>query len=138
MKKLARFLCFVLTAVLLCATLASCSGGSFATADEAVAALKDAGYTLTVENAEHELKAYAQLGVAGVTCVITAREVEGDEIVYLCYFADDAAATAALQAVKTLAADAKAELAEGLEWVEPAVSGAMIYFGSAGAVSDVE
>ncbi len=135
MKKLARFLCFVLTAVLLCATLASCSGDPAATADEAIAALKDAGYTLTVEDAEHELKAYAELGVAAAKCVITARQTQGNEVAYLYYFADDAAATAALDAVKTLAADAKAALAEGVEWVEPAVYGSVICFGSADGVA---
>ncbi len=134
MKKLARFLCFVLTAVLLCATLASCSGDPAATATDAIAALKDAGFAVTVEDAEHELKAYAELGVAA-TCVVSAREVEGDEVAYLYYFADAAAATAALESVKTLAADAKAALAEGMEWVEPTVLGAMIYFGSAAGVA---
>lgn len=133
MKKLARFLCFVLIAVLLCATLASCSGEPAAAAADAIAALKDAGYAVTVEDAEHELKAYAELGVAA-TCVVSAREVKGDEVAYIYYFADAAAATAALESVKTLAADAKAALAEGLEWVEPTVLGAMIYFGSASGV----
>jgi len=134
MKKFARFLCVVLTAVLLCATLASCGGDPAATADDAVAALKKAGFVVTVENAEHELKAYAELGIAA-TCVIGAKEVGGEEVAYLYYFADGAAASAALEAVKTLAADAKAALAEGLEWVEPTVLGAMIYFGSVDGVA---
>lgn len=134
MKRFARFLCLVLTAVLLCATLASCAGGPYDTAADAAAALKKAGYVVTVEDAEHELKAYAELGVTA-TAVISAKESDGDEVAYAYYFADAAAANAALASVKTLAADAKTALAEGLEWVEPAVVGAMICFGSADGVS---
>lgn len=48
MKKFARILCLTLVAVMLCAALASCGAPAKDPAD-AVAALKEAGYTVTVD-----------------------------------------------------------------------------------------
>ena len=137
MKKFTRILCLALVAVMLCATLASC-GGPASNPDDAVAALKENGYTAAKDN----LIVPAALTLAGVKdidTVISGTKVEEDvfETITVIYFIDSDAAEAAFEKVEKYASEKKDDKAEESHWVVEQ-SGAMIYFGTKQAVKDAK
>ena len=137
MKKFTRILCLALVAVMLCATLASC-GGPASNPDDAVAALKENGYTAAKDN----LIVPAALTLAGVKdidTVISGTKVEEDvfETITVIYFIDSDAAEAAFEKVEKYASEKKDDKAEESNWVVEQ-SGAMIYFGTKQAVKDAK
>ena len=93
MKKFARFLCFALVAVMLCATLASC-GGPAKDPKEAAAALKENGYTVAVET----------------DALVTAGK-DGEHIT-INYCSDEEAATKIYDELKKSQEEAQAKLDE--------------------------
>ena len=137
MKKFTRILCLALVAVMLCATLASC-GGPASNPDDAVAALKENGYTA----AKDTLIVPAALKLAGVKdidTVISGTKIEEDvfETITVIYFTDSDAAEAAFEKVENYASEKKDDKAEESNWVVEQ-SGAMIYFGTKQAVKDAK
>ena len=137
MKKFTRILCLALVAVMLCATLASC-GGPASNPDDAVAALKENGYTA----AKDTLIVPAALKLAGVKdidTVISGTKIEEDvfETITVIYFTDSDAAEAAFEKVESYASEKKDDKAEESNWVVEQ-SGAMIYFGTKQAVKDAK
>lgn len=136
MKTFAKILCLSLVAVMLCATLASCAPA--AKAEDAVAALKDNGYTaLKDDNAIPALLKLA--GVNGVETVVTASKVDSDnkyQTIKIVYFGSASDAKDAEENV-TKYVDEKEkddkEKADESDWVFKR-SGKMIYFGTKDAV----
>ena len=105
MKKFVRVLSFALVAVMLCATLVACSPAK--TAEEAAAALKENGYTLTVNT----------------DTVVSA--TKGDDYITITYCSDEAAATKiydeaakGLEEAQKALEDAKKELDEAQDKVD--------------------
>ena len=137
MKKFVRILCLTLVAVMLCAVLASC-GGPAKNPDDAVAALKDNGYTAGKDTVVIPT-ALKLAGVSDIDCVISGSKTADDkfETVTVVYFTDKDAAATAFEKVQKYAGDNKDDKAEESDWVVKQ-SGAMIYFGTTQAVKDAK
>ena len=137
MKTFAKILCLSLVAVMLCATLASCAPA--AKAEDAVAALKDNGYT--AEKSEYAgAIGLAALGIKGVDSVVMGTKTEKvddkDKLqaIMIIYFTDADAAKTAEEKVQKYSDDEKKENKdEDSDWVFKR-SGKMIYFGTKAAV----
>ncbi len=131
MKKTLRLIALALVLVMSVAMLASC-GAPNKDPDDAVAALKDNGYTAGKDNVAIPT-ALRILGVDGVKTVITGSAVIDDkfETVTVIYFESKDDANDAWEKVQEYANDKKDDKAE--DWVCKK-SGAMIYYGTPAAV----
>lgn len=131
MKKFTRILCLALVAVTLCLSLIACGSDPVTNVDEAKAALREDGYVVTTDTASH-IAAYAKLNVNGVTAALHAVDEDGEQA-HVFFFADEAAATAAMNGIKKLSDEAKSAAGD-YDWAEPAQSGTMVYYGTADGV----
>lgn len=137
MKTFAKILCLSLVAVMLCATLASCAPA--AKAEDALAALKENGYT-AVKSDLLGAAGFAALDIKGVDSVVTGTKTEKvddkDKLqaIMIIYFTDADAAKTAEEKVQKYSDDEKKENKdEDSDWVFKR-SGKMIYFGTKAAV----
>lgn len=137
MKKFVSVLSLVLVAAMLCVSLVSC-GGPAKNPDDAVAALKDNGYTAAKDTIIVPA-ALKVAGVDGVDAVISGTKTADDklETVTVVYFTDKDAAATAFEKVEKYADENKDDKAEESDWVVKQ-SGAMIYYGTAQAIKDAK
>lgn len=132
MKKALRLIALSLVLIMSVAMLASCGATPNSDPDDAIAALKDNGYTAAKDNAIVPT-ALKILGVDGVKTVISgsARIDEKFETVTVIYFDSKDDANDAWEKVKEYAEKEKDD--EASDWVCEK-SGAMIYFGTPNAI----
>lgn len=136
MKTFAKVLCLSLVAVMLCATLASCAPA--AKADDALAALKENGYT-AVKSDLLGAAGLAALGIKGVDSVVSGTKTEKKddkttiETVTIIYFTDADSAKTAEEKLTTKSDEEKKENDNESNWVFKR-SGKMVYFGTKAAV----
>ncbi len=137
MKTFAKILCLSLVAVMLCATLASCAPA--AKAEDALAALKENGYT-AVKSDLLGAAGLAALGIKGVDSVVTGTKTETKddkttvETITIIYFTDaNSAKTAEEKVTSKSDEEKKNNKDEDSNWVFKR-SGKMIYFGTKAAV----
>ena len=138
MKTFAKILCLSLVAVMLCATLASCAPA--AKAEDALAALKENGYTTAVKSDLLGAAGLAALGIKGVDSVVTGTKTETKddkttvETITIIYFTDaNSAKTAEEKVTSKSDEEKKNNKDEDSNWVFKR-SGKMIYFGTKAAV----
>ena len=131
MKKTLRLIALALVLVMSVAMLASCATPN-KDPDDAIAALKDNGYTAAKDNILVPL-ALKALGVDGVKTVISGSAKIDDkyETVTVIYFESKDDANDAWEKVQEYANDEKDDKAE--DWVCKK-SGAMIYYGTSAAI----
>lgn len=131
MKKTLRLVALALVLVMSVAMLASCATPN-KDPDDAIAALKDNGYTAAKDNIAVPL-ALKALGVDGVKTVISGSAVIDDKVqtVTVIYFESKDDANDAWEKVQEYADGKKDDKAE--DWVCKK-SGAMIYFGTSDAI----
>lgn len=136
MKTFAKVLCLSLVAVMLCATLASCAPA--AKAEDALAALKENGYT-AVKSDLLGAAGLAALGIKGVDSVVSGTKTEKKddkttiETITIIYFTDADSAKTAEEKLTTKSDEEKKENDNESNWVFKR-SGKMVYFGTKAAV----
>lgn len=132
MKKLLQWISLTLVLVTVLALFASCAPA--ADPADAVAALKDAGYTALVDKVAAPAL-YIQATGKTVTAAVIGEKLDEDgknQIVTILYFESAADAKAAYD-TEALRADVSATQGSATDWVY-AKSGSMIYWGTKAAV----
>ena len=136
MKTFAKILCLTIAAVMLCVVFASCAPA--AKAEDALAALKDNGYT-AVKDDNIIPAGLKLLGANGVETVVSGSKVDSDnkfQTITIVYFGSSSDAKKAEESVKKYADDKEKEdkeKAEESDWVFKR-SGKIVYFGTKAAV----